>query len=64
MLSFFNHQNSNYSMSLYSKRMKYDDAAYMCFITHVKSQKPSLVVSKDGKSLVPLKEVKDTKKKK
>ena len=48
------------SFKLY--RMKND--AYMCFITHVKSQKPSLVVSKDGKSLIPVKEVKDTKKKK
>jgi len=46
-------------------RMKYDDSAYMCFITHVTAQKPSaLVVSKDGKSLVSAKEAKDTNKKK
>jgi len=45
--------------------MKYDNEVYLCFFTEPAAQKPSApIVSKDGKSLVSPKEVKDTKKKK
>lgn len=45
--------------------MKFNKKAYMCFVSHVKTsaQKPSLIVSKDGKTLVPAKQVKVNKKK-
>lgn len=42
---------------------KKDLLAYTTFVSHIKSQKPSHVVSRDGKSLIPAKQVKDTKKK-
>ena len=37
--------------------------AYTTFVSHIKSQKPSLIVSKDGKTLIPAKQVKVNKKK-
>ena len=42
---------------------KKDLLAYSTFVGHIKSQKPSYIISKDGKSLIPAKQVKDTKKK-
>ena len=38
--------------------------AYTTFVGHIKSQKPSLVVSRDGKTLLPAKQVKVKTKKK
>jgi len=38
--------------------------AYTTFVSHISAQKPSYVVSKDGKTLVPAKQVKVKTKKK
>jgi hypothetical protein len=42
---------------------KKDLLAYTTFVSHISAQKPSHIINRDGKSLIPAKQVKDTKKK-